>query len=858
MLSDKTSPDASHYGILLALLAAVILAAWLPLPWDRALENQELDTYFTLRGERDLSDDFVLVFLGDDDLEDLGGWPITRDYYGYMSVVLQELGARVIAFDVLFSRENTEYPEYDRVFADLIIPMEAVVLPMTFGAVNYPLDTAATAQDNLPKGSNPQWPIDVLENNASTVGYSNLENEAVIRRIPLFIQMDEDPSKIVPSLGAAIANHFQDAGEQVKPGDARLVDGLDAHSRLLLNHFGGFDRIQSISFVDLLQVYEKDSVEINLNDKIVMVAATAAGLPVMQSTPLAERLPASLIHATAAENLLENNYIRQATFGTLAMVILFAGLGSAMVWMFAPRRWIFPLVLLIPLILIGVSLGSFGQANFFLPLFYPFIAFLVVNMYMIICAYREEQLRSESSQGLLKSHLAQKETQLSSARENLSDLESQLEAQSASSQTLADSKSEYQQQVRDLEKQLRDLKETELPPFTEAAPEMQAIVHAPSGKLASVLNLVSRVKQDDIPVLIVGETGTGKELIARMIHSSGQRSENPFIAINCGALSETLLESELFGHEKGSFTGAVNQRRGRFELADSGTLFLDEISETTPAFQARLLRVLQEGVFERLGSEKSIKVDVRIIAACNVDLQTEIDAGRFRADLFYRLNGFPIQLPPLRERREDLPLLINHFLGKYGNEKVSGVSEAALESLERYAWPGNVRELENVVRRAALLAQTEGRRLLQASDLPEEITSASIEKLQAFSSTEEQVLSALRLHKFGRSSISETARMLGNKDRGTITEYLRGICFQTLVASDYDIDKAVAAIADSNDEAVVEKVRKKVEGYLKNLEPLPDVDAEDFSPAKTAQFKGLPRKFHSALCAVIRHLQEKT
>jgi two-component system, NtrC family, response regulator len=227
-----------------------------------------------------------------------------------------------------------------------------------------------------------------------------------------------------------------------------------------------------------------------------------------------------------------------------------------------------------------------------------------------------------------------------------------------------------------------------------------------SRSMQEIYDLIRKVSQSKASVLITGESGTGKELIANAIHYNSPRKERPIISINCGALTETLLETELFGHEKGAFTGAIAMKKGRFELADGGTLFLDEISETSPALQVKLLRVLQEMEFERVGGTKTIDVDVRILSASNRNLKDDVSKGRFREDLFYRLNVIHIEVPSLRERGEDIRLLANHFIDKYHSEK-SGVkpemSPEAWKVLFNYNWPGNIRELENVIERAVVL-----------------------------------------------------------------------------------------------------------------------------------------------------------
>jgi two-component system response regulator HydG len=226
--------------------------------------------------------------------------------------------------------------------------------------------------------------------------------------------------------------------------------------------------------------------------------------------------------------------------------------------------------------------------------------------------------------------------------------------------------------------------------------------------MRQVFATIEKVAPTDSAVLVTGESGTGKELVCRAIHTRSRRASGPFIKVNCGAITETLLESELFGHEKGAFTGAIKRKLGRFELADGGTLFLDEIGDVSPAMQLKLLRALQEKELERVGGEQTIKIDVRVLAATNKDLKAEVAAGRFREDLYYRLHVVPIHLPPLRERREDIVLLARHFLDKLAprtNAKVTAIDDDVLGRLMAYPWPGNVRELENVIEQSLVFAE---------------------------------------------------------------------------------------------------------------------------------------------------------
>ena len=292
-----------------------------------------------------------------------------------------------------------------------------------------------------------------------------------------------------------------------------------------------------------------------------------------------------------------------------------------------------------------------------------------------------------------------------------------------------------------------------------------------SDKMQMVFRTVKKVARTDSTVYIAGESGTGKELIARAIHQNSKRADGPFIKVNCGALTETLLESELFGHEKGAFTGAIKTKIGRFELADGGTLFLDEIGDVPAAMQVKLLRALQEQEFERVGGEATIKVDTRVVSATNKDLDTEVAEGRFRQDLYYRLHIIPIQLPPLRERRDDIPLLCAHFIEKLGprtNPDIKGISDSALGRFMAYGWPGNVRELENVVEQSLVFAEgdridvaalppfLQGNSAEDKLDVPKEMSLPEI-----LDDLERQLI--IKAYEKAKGVKTETARLLGIK-----------------------------------------------------------------------------------------------
>lgn len=293
-----------------------------------------------------------------------------------------------------------------------------------------------------------------------------------------------------------------------------------------------------------------------------------------------------------------------------------------------------------------------------------------------------------------------------------------------------------------------------------------------SSPMKKLVEMLAMIAPSEATILITGESGTGKELIAKSIHHNSQRKKHPLVVVNCAAITETLLESELFGHEKGAFTGADKRREGRFMLADKGTIFLDEIGETSPAMQAKLLRVIQEREIQRVGGEGTLSVDVRILAATNRNLEEEVKNGNFREDLFYRLNVVSLRIPPLRERHDDIPLLAQHFLEKYAkknHKQAKGFSPLAMDMLLKYTWPGNVRELENTIERAVIFLPDEH---ITEKELPSTITESYAEKSEWVVPPSPVTIASRPLEEIEKEAIlatlensdgnkSETARKLG-------------------------------------------------------------------------------------------------
>ena len=834
--------------IISCVIAAVFsLLTVLLSPLSEKLTDSTIDILFKLRGSRSVSEDMVFIYIDSRDLEELNQWPITRDYYGYLTFILKRAGAKVVGLDIVFTSKNARYPEYDDDFSQFLRTSQNVCLPFAFRELS---DTFVGRKQSFLLGNEPQFPIEMFRQYSIGTGFTNLLDETIVRRCALAALHDDS---VYFSFGAELARLYKfgtDSEIQVTPHkfilknkEQEISVSTDRFSRIRLNHFGTLDNIRSMSLVDLFQTYQNDADKLDLQDKLVLVGFTALGRAPFKMTPYHSSFPAALLHFTVAENILNNSFIRTTPL-FMTVLILFAS--TLLPTLSIPYRWRSALIFFTALVAyVLIALTLFKRMSIALPLLYPLFAVVTSSVVLFISSYRNKSRSEKDLHTLYHEQIANKQQQLENAQAGIKEMRT---AQEKLSSETRQSLEEKQREILRLEKELRDLQKS--PEGIKVAVGKYAqIIHAPSSKMVSVLQLVEKVSPDDIPVLISGETGTGKEVIARAIHDSGGRKSKEFVAVNCGALPETLLESELFGHERGAFTGATSQRKGRFELADGGTLFLDEITETTAAFQAKLLRVLQEGTFERLGSEKTLKVDVRIIAASSKNIEKQVDAELFRQDLYYRLNGFPIELPPLRERRDDIPLLARHFLHKHGYESITAFSERALEAMLSFGWPGNVRELENTVRRAAILAQSDGRKMIQEIDLPRPIQENAQEELQIkYQSLDEQILETLRSLSFSHSSISQTAQALGNKDRGTITEYFRGLCFEQLVRSNFDLDAAAAALAATDEQTVLEKVKSKISEYVGKVQT---------DPASKSLYKGLPKKYHSSLEKIISYLRTR-
>ena len=812
-----------------------------PASWMEKCDDWSSSLFFNLRGGRACSDRLLLVSMDSQDIQSMGGWPLTRDYYGFFLHIMAQQQAATTAIDLLFSDRDRRYGEYDLILSNYMQQNNNVVLPMAF----------TSFKENLPAAADhPSWPHPLFRHACSAVGFSNMQKSSTILQMPVVAAYRDS---LIFSFGLEISRvYWGGHPAKLEHGRLQLTDPSGRVHTLTLTRSGGlrldpFDlRISSISLLQLLATFRTNPDSLDLKNKIVILAPTAAGQAYLKNSSSGATLPATLLHATLAENIIENRLLKTLPAWIEMLLIIFL----AVIPLYAAQRQPRWRILLLPLLFTATSLLLFCTAHLLLDQIWPLLAWTGGYGYAGYLALQRKKQEQANQRLLWNQQIEQTGNQLVEAEKQLAELAEQLAGEGLEKQRLSEETTRLFQEkmsaVQTLEKHLADLQPKERP---ATATRHFDLIYSAEGKMAQVLAMTAKVSDNDIPVLILGETGSGKELVAQAIHQAGRRRQKAFMAVNCGALAETLLESELFGHEKGSFTGAVARRRGLFELANAGTLFLDEITETSHAMQAKLLRVLQEKVFYRLGGEQPITVDVRIIAASNRNIREQVNLGHFRSDLYYRLNGITIELPSLRERQEDIPALAHHFLHKYGYQEISGFSEQAGLLLQQYPWPGNVRELENVVRRAALLAASEQRTMIQAQDLGQELQQTTPVGSALYVPLDQQILDMLRKFHFSRDAITRTARALGDRDRGTVTEYFRGLCFAHLVKAQFNVQQAAAELAQTSDRQTVAIVTKKMAEYIANLKKNYPADG-----ASAAPFRGLPKKYHADLQEILNNL----
>jgi len=702
---------------------------------------------------------------------------------------------------------------------------------------------------------------------AERVGHSVVEPDVdgVVRAVPLWLPLGERP---VPALGPALVSALSG-----KPA-ADLRIPTDARGRALIDFAGGaWPRgVQIVSFLDTWTAIEQgdtERIQALAGENAVLVLAEPAGP--MVRTPVGDA-PAIAIQAHFARGLLAGSRLREApAAATAGIALLMAALAA---WLLFTVRWWIGLVGVVLLAgayvaALPLALATIGLA---LPLVTPLGALALAALGGLIAGHRASGARIrrlEDENARVRDTLVRQESAVESLEEDLDAARAAVERSSGAERDLGrtadrlrEQLAEAQQQeastrrrLETLERELSGLRaaDTRTPALDDAAQEAlrraceEAGIVTRDPVVLAVFDDLRRAARSSLPILIAGEAGTGKELFARAAHRLSARASAPFVAVNMAAVPPELFESELFGHVKGAFTGAIADRRGYFEQADRGTIFLDEIGELRADQQGKLLRVLQEKVFHKVGATRPTGVDVRVVAASNRDLERGVAEGWFREDLWFRLKGVVLRLPPLRARPDDVPLLAARIVADAAAElgrKGVTLSEDAVAALTAYPWPGNVRELQNCLRQAVALA---GASVLKRDDL----RLPAVERKVADGvgeSGDAAVLACLRRHAF---DMQATARELG-WDRSTVTQRLKGLGFRALVEAGGDRDRAALELA--GDPRLARAVELKLREYQDHLSR----SVTGFTSADAAiaacrrRFKNLPERHFRSLEILVR------
>lgn len=803
--------------ISIALLTIAILFTFQVIP--NTFDSFIASSFSKISGEREPDSSIVIIHITSQDIEQLGPWPIKRSYYALLLNNLSSYQVKKIGLEVFLSAKFVSQAIYDNVLQKEIGRAKNVVLSSLAGSLEE--------SDKLYITDSLSFPSPKLINDQIPTGHINfIRNNGI--EIPL-----------------QITNRLL----KEKAFSLSLIDAENGYpKKIKLNFVSHWNKFRNYSLVEFFQlVQEKDTELLKLKNKIVIVGISDPQLSSVFETTFDDQLPGVALHAFATDNLLNERYINDkyyqwSIYAFIALIILLLIFLKDETRLFNFYTIIFSTSLLIFYIIYRFLFIELAISFIILPLAFTFI----VDIYFTLIEKRNQLTGYYNESELFKKLLAEKEKELLSLQSDLKKSSHQ-------------NTEKLLEKIEGLTEDIVKLKENE---NDQIAANVVKVMDEQnfsgfifrSAEMKNVVDLIMKAAPTDASILITGESGTGKELVAKAVHSLSKRKDKKFVAVNCAALTESLLESELFGHVKGAFTGAIIDKVGKFEAADKGTIFLDELGETTENFQVKLLRVLQSGEFDKVGSVNTATTDVRVISATNKDLKLLIKERKFREDLFYRLNVININIPPLRERKEDIESIARYFCDS--DEKKYQLSLAALKSLNDYDWPGNVRELESVIRRAKVFCESGNRSLIQLNDLPAEIVKSV--KLNF----EDIVIESLRNKKFSHSSINETAKELGNVSRTLVAENFRGLSLKILVDNNFELTNTILAITKNDNQEILSRVKSKLDTWLLNIKKDVDQYKElSFDEIKTklnSKYKNLPQKYHTYLDQVIMNLISKS
>lgn len=761
---------------------------------------------YRLGGEITPDSSIVIISISRDDIELLGGWPLRRSYYALLINELSSFRAKRIGLEVFLSSSNSLQDVYNEVLIEEINKSGNVVLSSI-------TTTNGTGKDSL------LLPQPKVKEPAIKTGHINYNSDS----------------------GVSIPSYYIFQGKHEYSFASELAQIKPDNENIEVNIFSSWKNFRVISVIELMKLAEAKSNQLSvLKDKYALIGITDLSLAKTIKTNFDAQMPGIGLHAFALDNILNRRTIKNEYSLPATLVLVFL-----LLLLFYPKskigfnfRYGIQLVayLVVSVLLYRVFQIEVYHSFWILPLF----LFFTSEWYFIFVDKKDELQSSFDENVYLKNLLISKENRLA-----------KLEVEASRGEKY--NKEELLKKISALKEEIEDLRKNDeagtahLIDMAEVR-MFQGIVFR-SEKIRKLAATIEKIAPYDATVLIQGESGSGKELVARAIHNLSLRKEKNFIAINCAAIPESLLESELFGHVKGAFTNAVGDKKGKFESANGGTLFLDEIGETSEAFQTKLLRAIQFGEFYKVGSTLSQKVDVRILAATNKNLEKAIKEKEFREDLFYRLNVLRLEIPPLRDRKEDIEILADYFCRR--EDDSIRLSKIVIESLNKNEWKGNVRELESVTVHSLIMAKAEGRKIIKLSDLPEEYKKYHKEEMEII------ILDSMRTKEFSHSAMNETAKELGGLSRTMVSETLRGIFLKGFVENNFDSNKTVDDICKSGSELMIKKVKDKLSTYLENIEnDLIKYPGKDFAEIKTSfasKYKNLPAKYHGYLDSVIQN-----
>ena len=772
------------------------------------LNNNIYKGFKGINGEQTPDTNIVLIHISSNDIMNLGDWPLKRSYYALLIDNLSKLEVKKIGLEIFLSEKKSSLDVYSKVLSNSIINSGKVVLSSLAEEIIFGDDKYSTTQFVYPG----------LKNNNELINTGHIN----------FLETD---GIIIPS---QITN-----GDNTEYSFSNiLVDSTALNSNVKINFISSWKKFKNYSLLDFFEMVEQKEDLATFNDKIIIVGVSDPQIAKTIKTTFDSELPGVGLHAFAVDNLLQNRsinyqYLMTSKYFFILTLLIIAGLILKLKW-----QIFFGLLLTI----ITYSLYSIYNIEFYYSIFiFPLVA-LIVTSFIHKLAESQEQIHNIIKESKsLKNDIISRELKLEKLKNELS------------TKSFAAGEG-LQLKIIDLESEIKYLKselaeDSEIFSLDDEIKNFEGIVYK-SNKMDKIIEIIKKVAPQDASVLVMGESGSGKELVANAIHNLSRRNGNNFVAVNCAALPDNLLESELFGHVKGAFTGAISDKIGRFQEAHNGTLFLDEIGETTENFQVKLLRVLQTGDIQKVGSSKTENVDVRIVAATNKNLHELVKSKEFREDLYYRLNVINIELPSLNERSDDIEVLVNHFVKKEGEE--FAISKAVMKKLVENEWKGNIRELESTIKRAIIFARSEDRDIIKLSDLPDELSKIAKDDL------ENLILESLREKDFSHSSINETARELGGLNRTIISENFRGIFFRYFTENDFDIENTVIQISAKKEIKVNEKVKSKLTKLLSNVETdVKKQSGKSFQEIKSllnSKYKNLPQKYHIYLDLIIKNI----